>query len=229
MSAQRFITCPDCGDPNVPWNTPNLRCDLCSTVCEWKHRRDRKRCEVSNDPTVPALVERNLMDSLHVQHARSMRGATELRTCGTCGQTAGDYFHCVYCINGRHNPNTRAWTPRQQAPAAAAATFDPDLFPSGAERQTFSHLDFEAFRDLDPNFNFGNLPRELPKKARLIDISGIADRELACVICMEDIPAEAPRVYYCECQALICGACLTKPEVLRLEKCPVCRKNYKFA
>jgi len=213
MSAQRFITCPDCGDPNVPWNTPNLRCDLCSTVCEWKHRRDRKRCELSNDPTVPALVERNFMDSLHVQHAQSMRGATELRTCGTCGQTAGDYFHCVYCINGRHNPNTRAWRP--------------SLPPPAAEREAFSHLDFEAFRHLDPDVCRALLT-ETPKKARLIDISGIADRELACVICMEDIPADVERVYYCDCQALICGSCLTKPEVLRLEKCPICRKTYKF-
>ena len=196
MSAQRFITCPDCGDPNVPWDAPNLRCDLCSTVCLWKRRRDRKRSELSNDPTVPALVERNLMTSLHVQHAQNMRDATQLRTCITCGQTAGNYFHCVYCINGRQNPNTRAWTPSQPPPAAAAAA------------------------TLDQN--------ETSKKARLFDISGTADRELACVICMEDIPAEVERVYYCECQALICGSCETKPEVLRLEKCPNCRKDYKF-
>jgi hypothetical protein len=202
MSAQRFITCPDCGDPNVPCDKPNLRCDLCSTVCEWKRQRDRKRCEVSNDPTVPALVERNLMDYLHVQHARNIHDATELRTCDTCGQTAGNYFHCVYCINGRQNPNTQALRPRQQAPPAAAS----------AGNHQVDH-DFVG---------------DFPKKARLIDISGVADRELACVICMEDIPADVERVYYCDCQALICALCLTKPEVLRLEKCPICRKDYTF-
>lgn len=216
---QTFVTCPDCGDPNVPSDIHLHRCAVCSTAHYWERQQDHKRRQLMNDPTIPPLVERNLMASLHLQHAHNIHDATELKACGTCGQTSGNDDQCVYCRNRRQNPNTRAWTP-SQPPPAAAAIFDPDLFPSDAER--------EAFRDLDPNFNFGNLPRELPKKARLIDISGTADRELACVICMEDIPADVERVYYCDCQALICGSCLTKPDVLRLEKCPICRKHYKF-
>ena len=195
MSTQRYITCPDCGDPNVPCDTPSQRCDICSTVYHWEQRQERKKRQLSEDPTIPPLVERNLMASLHVQHAQNMRSATLVRTCGTCGQSSGNDYHCVYCRNRRQNPNTRAWTPSQPAPAAAA---------------TFHHSS------------------ELPKKARLFDISGTADRELACVICMEDIPAELERVYYCECQALICASCDTRTEVKRLEKCPNCRKNYRL-
>jgi hypothetical protein len=45
---------------------------------------------------------------------------------------------------------------------------------------------------------------------------------------MEDIAADVELVYYCECQALFCSLCETKPEVLRLEKCPSCRRDYKY-
>jgi hypothetical protein len=209
MSARRLVTCPDCGDPNVPWDTPSQRCDLCSNVCHWQLLQEQKIRQLSNNPTIPPLVERNLMNSLHIQHATNIRGASliSIRTCETCGQTSGNDYLCVYCRNGRQNPNTRAWTPRQQAPAAASAGDHQD-----------DH-EFEAFQGLSSDF---------PKKARLFDISGTTDRELACVICMEDIPPEAPRVYYCECQALICGSCETKTGVQRLTKCPICRTDYKF-
>ena len=211
---QRFVTCPDCGDPNVPCDTTSQRCDLCSTVHHFERQQERKRRQLSDDPTIPAQVETNLMNALHVQHAHNIRNRTILTECGTCGCASGNDHQCVYCRNSRRNPNLRSWTPSLPP---AAATFEPDLFPSDAVR--------EAFRDLDPN---GNFSRETPKKARLIDISGIADRELTCVICMEDIPADVERVYFCDCQLLICEACLTKPEVLRLEKCPTCRKYFKY-
>ena len=198
---QRYITCPDCGDPNVPCDTPSQRCDLCSTVCHWRRQQEHKRLQLSDDPTIPPLVERNLMASLHLQHAQHLRGATENRTCGTCTQSSGNDYHCVYCRNHRQNPNTQPWRPRHSTASAV-----------------LQNHESEAFRGLS---------RELPKKARLFDLSGTADRELACVICMEDIPAEVARVYYCDCQALICSSCETKPEVKRLEKCPNCRKDYR--
>ena len=207
--SSRLITCPDCGDPNVSCNVLLHRCDVCAAAHYWQRQQDNKRRQLMNDPTIPPLVERNLMNSLHLHHAHNIHDATELRACGTCGQTSGNDDLCVYCRNGRQNPNTRAWTqaPRQQAPAAASA---------GEPQHDF---DFEAFRGLSSDF---------PKKARLFDITGTTDRELACIICMEDIPPEAPRVYYCDCQALICESCESKPGVLHLTKCPICRKDYKF-
>jgi hypothetical protein len=187
---QRFLTCPDCGDPNVPCNVLSHRCDVCSNVHYWERIQDLKRRQLMYDPSIPPLVERNLMADLHLQHAQNMHDANELRTCGTCGQSSGDNDQCVYCRNRRHNPNTRAWRPRHQAPAAASST------PI--------------------------------KRAKLVDVSSCADRELACVICLEDIPAEVERVYYCDCQALICASCETNPGVKCLEKCPGCRKDYDF-
>jgi len=196
MSAhQRFVTCPDCGDPNVPWDAQAQygACEVCLAACSAIRAQNQKKRQMRDDPNIPALVERNIMSALHIRHAQNIRSATRRRTCVTCAQLSGDDSRCIYCRYRRHNPNI------------------PDREPPGPI-ETFNQDEFS----------------ELPKKARLFDISGIADRELACVICMEDIPPEVERVYYCDCQALICALCETNPEVKRLEKCPNCRKDYQI-
>lgn len=180
---RRFITCLDCGDPNVPSQSPSQRCQLCSEVYLLIREQSYKKRQLMDDPTIPPLVERNVMTTLHVQHADELQRATLVRTClsSECRQPSGNNYYCIYCRNNRRNP---------AIPRHATATFH--------------------------------------KKLRLCDLTGVADKELACVICLEDIPANIERAYYCDCQALICSSCETTPNVKSLTKCPNCRKDYCF-
>jgi hypothetical protein len=191
---RRFVTCPDCGDPNVPSQTQSQRCVLCSEVYCMIREQSHKKRQLMVDPAIPPLVERNLMTTLHVQNADELQRATLIRTCSNsiCRQPSGNEYYCVYCRNYRRNP-------ARPLPEALA------IVAIAAAAPATSH-----------------------KKLRLCDLTGVADKELACVICLEDIPANIERVYYCDCQALICSSCETTPNVKRLTKCPNCRKDYCF-